>query len=120
MNKSVSIWIKLMNFGKRLGCHQMPSRSFFVKGYQFPVCARCTGVIVGELLAIILILFSFSIRWWMMLLLLVPMGVDWLLQYINILESTNTRRVITGLLGGIGLTYFYCLLIKIIINLFLL
>ena len=33
--------------GNHSGCHQMPERSFFYKGKQFPVCARCTGVIIG-------------------------------------------------------------------------
>ena len=118
MNRSVSLWIKLMNFGRRLGCHQMPSRSFFIKGYQFPVCARCTGVIVGEIFAIISILISIRMSWWVMLLFLVPMGIDWFIQYINVLESTNVRRFATGLLGGFGLTYFYFIIIKLIIGLF--
>ena len=43
-----------MEFGKKMGCHQIPERSFFFKGYQFPVCGRCTGVIIGEIVTIIL------------------------------------------------------------------
>ena len=48
----LKIWIKLMKMGAKLGCHQMPERSFFYKGYQFPVCARCTGLMAGYLLGI--------------------------------------------------------------------
>lgn len=105
-----------MDFGKRLGCHQMPSRSFFIKGYQFPVCARCTGVIVGELLAIILLLLSVKMSLWVVFIFLVPMAIDWGIQYLHVLESSNIRRFITGSLGGIGLTYFYFLVIKLIVN----
>ena len=28
----------------------MPERSFFFGEYQFPLCARCTGVLVGYML----------------------------------------------------------------------
>lgn len=34
--------------------------------------------------------------------LMVPMGVDWMMQYAGVLESTNVRRFITGVLGGAG------------------
>lgn len=46
------MWLWLWNLGKKLGCHQLPERSFYWHGYQFPVCARCTGVYIGELLAL--------------------------------------------------------------------
>lgn len=122
MNKNDRIWISLMNFGYRLGCHQMADRSFFFKGYQFPVCARCTGVILGEFMAIILIIFKLNINILFSIALLLIMGLDWFIQYINILESNNLRRVITGTLGGIGLTFvYYHTLLKVanIVKLFL-
>ena len=111
----MKVWIKLMNFGKRLGCHQMAERSFFLKGYQFPICARCTGVLIGEISAIICIFFV-KIKWIYSILLLVPMGIDWGIQYLKICESTNIRRLVTGLLGGFGLTYIYYLLFVLVIK----
>lgn len=95
-------WLKLMRLGVRLHCHQMPERSFFWKGYQFPVCARCFGVIIGHILGIVSLFFiEFSIVLSIAFLLL--MFFDWFLQYLGILESTNVRRLITGILGGFGI-----------------
>lgn len=105
-----------MKFGGRLGCHQIPERSFFFRGYQFPICARCTGVYIGQTLAIILVFFV-KIQWWISLLFLVPMGIDWGLQFLKILKSDNVRRVFTGFLGGFGLTYIYYYILRAIINL---
>ena len=101
------MWIRLMDFGYRLACHQMTDRSFFINGYQFPVCARCTGVIIGEVVAILLILLRINIGFIWAVALLLVMGADWFLQYTNWVESNNTRRVITGISGGLGLTFLY-------------
>lgn len=103
-------WIKLMEAGSVLGCHQMPERSFFIKGYQFPVCARCTGVIISAIAAAIVFMkkkLPISICAVMSSVML----IDWGLQYLEIKESTNKRRLITGLIGGFGYStlhmYFY-------------
>lgn len=116
MDKHDRVWISLMNFGHKLGCHQMADRSFFFKGYQFPVCARCTGVILGELIAIILIIFKLNMNILFSITLLLIMGFDWFIQYINLLESNNLRRVITGTLGGLGLTYIYYYIFLAFVN----
>ena len=94
-------WLRLMKIGSFLGCHQKPERSFFFKGYQFPVCARCIGVIISSIIAFFVFIkkkVPLAICTFMSLTML----TDWLLQYLNIKKSTNKRRFITGLIGGFG------------------
>lgn len=113
-------WIKLMEIGKILGCHQMPKRSFFIKGYQFPVCARCTGVIISAIIATIIFIKK-KLPIGLCIALSSVMLIDWSIQYLNIKESTNTRRFITGLIGGFAYStlhmYFYCFIFQKIKNL---
>ena len=104
-----------MRLGDLIGCHQMPERSFFVRKYQFPVCARCTGVIISSFLALILFKkhkLSYVVCFFMSYI----MFMDWFIQYIKIKESNNTRRFITGLIGGYGYSmlhiYFYVFIFK--------
>lgn len=117
-NKKIKVWLFFMSIGRKLGCHQMHSRSFFIKGYQFPICARCTGVLFGEIIAIPM-LFFLSLNIWWTFLLLIPMGIDWSVQYFLKIESNNVRRFITGLFAGFGLTFIYYFIILWIISLFL-
>lgn len=95
------IYHSLFSIGHNAGCHQRSDRSFFFKGYQFPVCARCTGVLLGYCLTIpIYLLWQFYYQHCLIACLI--MLLDWLLQYFKIKESTNIRRLITGVLGGFG------------------
>ena len=117
------LWIKMMKIGEVFGCHQKPERSFFVKGFQFPICARCTGVIIAAVIATV-VFFFIRLPIWLCALMSSIMLLDWGLQYLKIKESTNTRRLITGLIGGFGYTmlhlYFYrwvyIMLKEIIVN----
>lgn len=96
------IWEKLMVLGAKMGCHQRPDRSFFVcSKYQFPVCARCTGVILGYITAVCTVGISIPIT--VCLTLCSLMFLDWLIQFLGIRPSTNVRRLITGIMGGFGL-----------------
>lgn len=97
-------WLKLMKFGRRLGCHQKSCRSFYYKDYQFPLCARCTGIVIGEfIIAPIVLLMGFQ-SMLLNIILFSMMALDGLLQYYHILESNNIRRLITGLGAGFALT----------------
>lgn len=106
-------WAWWMEFcGKYARCHQMPERSFFLGSYQFPLCARCTGIMIGRLLAVLLFpflhlpLFSASpaipltVSLIVLPLLLIPLAVDGLVQKYTSYESNNLKRVITGILWG--------------------
>lgn len=105
MTTGEKVWIKSMEVcAKYWGCHQMPERSFFIKGYQMPVCARCFGIMVGEL-AGVLLAFWISVPVWMPALLMCPMIADGLIQYKTRYRSKNHRRFLTGLLFGASFTY---------------
>ena len=97
-------WIFWMEFcGKYAGCHQMPERSFFIGSYQFPLCARCTGIQIGRLIAVLLfpfVLIPMKIALTVFPLLLLPLAVDGLVQKYTGYESNNCKRVITGILWG--------------------
>ena len=107
-----SILESIRILGNHSGCHQLPERSFFYKGKQFPVCARCTGVFFGELLAVIIPFFKYTISLPKALFLLGIMGLDWGLQALHIKKSTNRRRLITGFLGGLGVVSIYIWIVK--------
>lgn len=98
----IKLWAFFMRLGNRCGCHQREDRSFFFGKWQFPVCSRCMGILVGQVLAIILYCFKIILPTWLDLLFLLIMFLDWYIQYKNIKESTNIRRLITGTLAGIA------------------
>ncbi|WP_314591893.1 DUF2085 domain-containing protein [Paenibacillus terrigena] len=107
-----------MRIGCQSGCHQRADRSFAWRGYQFPLCARCTGVFVGQVGMIFLMLMSVRITLGISLIGLGLMFIDWLLQRLGVIESTNWRRLITGILGGCGLIGLYAVVFSWIRSLF--
>ena len=103
MDDNIKRWVKAMTIARRLwGCHQKPERSFFLGGYQFPLCARCTGVLIGYLCSFLLLLFGCLIRPLICLLFLVPLILDGGVQLLFNVLSNNTRRVVTGIVFGLG------------------
>lgn len=97
-------------------CHRMPERSFFWKGKQFPVCARCTGIHIGYITFPLFMFSIFELNLLWTMVLIIPTYIDGLVQaYLNI-ESTNTRRLITGLMSGIGMMSLVSIIGKYIGN----
>ena len=114
MKKSTKIktWAFLMRLGNKCGCHQREDRSFKIRGWQFPICSRCTGILTGQMIGMFIYLLGERISVYIDLVFLLIMFLDWFIQFKNIKESTNFRRFITGNLAGIAQM---SLLIKIII-----
>jgi uncharacterized membrane protein len=111
-----------MEFTKFI-CHRKPERSFFIRGHQFPVCARCTGFYAG--LAVYLIWSCFNSLTYdintliISIILMVPVSIDGFTQYFGSRESTNPIRFITGFIGGIGLIVFLKIVIRGVFNVLL-
>jgi uncharacterized membrane protein len=97
-------------------CHRIPERSFFYKGKQLPICARCTGILIGYLFGIIYIIFSKKPHLLFELLLLIPIAIDGLGQLHGYWTSNNTRRLLTGILAGIATIEFFRIAIVLGLN----
>ena len=109
------LWIYSMEWCKKYcSCHQMPDRSFFFKGYQFPLCARCTGIAIGHINAFILAPF-YTFRYWIAVFM-VPLIIDGSLQYITTYKSNNMKRLISGILYGFSFTSIVIRIIKSMYN----
>ena len=102
----------MIGFLERMGsavCHQMAERSFLFDGMQMPLCARCTGIYIGVFFA-----FCFFFRKKRMQAgrpfslqqavitgtAILPVGLDGVGSYLDLWESTQLMRVLTGGLVG--------------------
>lgn len=97
------IMLDKINFFLKIcfGCHCRADRSFFYKNKQFPICARCTGELIGIIISIPMIILNgvFSIK--LTLLMTIPIIIDGFLQLKTKYESNNIKRLITGILFGL-------------------
>lgn len=102
-------------FGQLPYCNKNPSRSIIINGFCFPLCFRCLAITLTLFLFIPFFLFSFTrLNKKLLILAIICLLIgflDGLLQYGFNIMSTNTRRVITGILGGFGISYILGFLI---------
>ena len=84
-------------------CHRRADRSFFLKGRQFPLCSRCTGILTGCVTAIVFTTLSWIPDPSASVVLLAPLVFDGTGQALGLWTSTNVRRLITGILGGFAI-----------------
>lgn len=120
--------MELKKYSKYI-CHRKAERSFFYKGHQFPVCARCTGFYISGILTIIILkfypidytylnlnfnYFNLFLLFLISVALLLPSILDGGTQLLKKRESNNLLRSITGILGGVGLILIYRLIFFII------
>lgn len=92
--------------GKLPICNQKRERAPVVNKFVFLFCYRCTGIILGGIAASLMNYLNVSKQSYILLFVFItPCAIDGLIQELNILESNNIRRLITGFLLGIGLAF---------------
>lgn len=104
-------------------CHQLPDRSYYLAGFPFAVCARCTGIYFGFALAVIVYPLLRSLRrtdtpprkW--LFVAAMPLVVDFALTFFGLWENTHTSRLFTGaVLGAVAVFYVLPGLMDLAIN----
>ena len=104
VNKLPWPWDAIYSSGDRL-CHQQAERSFFINGNQMPFCSRCTAIWLGFAVGLgFMVFYKIKLNEKFLILLIVgivPIGIDGIGQLFGFWESTNIIRLLTGLLVGI-------------------
>jgi uncharacterized membrane protein len=93
-------------------CHQLPERSFYLNGHPFAVCARCTGIYFGFATGVLLypLVRTFKrsdapARKWL-LIALVPIALDFALDFFGVWQNTHLSRSVTGALLGAVVAFY--------------
>ncbi len=119
-NKIPSPWDAIYDCGDRL-CHQQAERSFFINGNQMSFCSRCTAIWLGFAVGLgFMVFYKIKLNEKFLFLIIigiVPIGADGIGQLLQLWESTNIIRLITGLLAGIVCGIAIALIIDEIIEL---
>ncbi|WP_253275450.1 DUF2085 domain-containing protein [Rossellomorea aquimaris] len=101
-------------------CHRIPERSLVVRGKQFPLCFRCMGILVGMLIGIPFVWLYFPsvtfVHFVYAGILIIPLLADGYTQKWMWRTSTNSLRLLTGLLCGIGLAISIILISKVAVR----
>lgn len=100
----IRLFVDNLTLDKYWHCHQKSERSFFVRGRQFHICARCTGILTGYFLSPFMYFADSKVITTTFLTFTFLMAVDGFTQLYGLRESTNLLRFITGL--GWGVTFF--------------
>ena len=84
-----------------LNCHQLSHRSYSYNDNQMPFCTRDVGIFAGLAIGFTYALGRrIELTLPMIILCLIPIGIDGTVQLLTDYESTNVKRVITGLIAG--------------------
>jgi uncharacterized membrane protein len=89
-------------------CHQKESRTLILNDNEMPFCARDVGIYTLMAIGIAISMFPrlpkydrlTDIKWYWMVIALVPIGIDGTGQLFEYWESTNPMRLFTGGLCG--------------------
>lgn len=104
-------WCILEHMGSAV-CHQMAERSFIWQGHQMPLCARCTGIYTGVLLAFGFYFFRkrmagnkpfLTSQLVLSAMAILLLGADGFFSYMGIWHSNNLLRVVSGTVMGVAL-----------------
>lgn len=93
-------------------CHQLPERSYFIDGHQLAVCSRCTGIYAGFAFTLLLYPLIRSLKnpvmprpsW--LLLALLPLAIDFAVNFFGIWQNTHTSRLLTGAFLGSAVVFY--------------
>ena len=102
-NDSDVCWAVLTALLEFIPCHRRCDRSIHIKGKPMPLCARCTGIVIGCLSLPVWYFMNDHFFLFLGILAQFPLLIDGFTQLWKWRASTNILRILTGVTSGIGL-----------------
>ncbi|AAP09126.1 MULTISPECIES: DUF2085 domain-containing protein [Bacillus] len=98
----------IRTFILQIPCHRRLDRSFFKLQKYIPLCARCTGMLIGILMFPIYFYMtpSFLLAIILSFFAQIPLLIDGFTQKWKWRNSSNLLRITTGVLSGNGMGLF--------------
>ncbi len=94
-------------------CHQIESRCFFVDEKPIFLCSRCTGIFTGAFIFFLFLSTSQRLREAVdkishktIFVFALPMLIEWSINFIFKIETTNFVRFLTGIIFSFIPVYF--------------
>lgn len=94
-------------------CHQIENRCLLIDGKPMFICSRCTGIYSGAFILFLILKISTTFRkildkfdFRIIFLFALPLLIDWSLNFIFKVETTNLGRFLTGFLISLIPVYF--------------
>ena len=93
--------------GKRYGmaffCHRMEERCIKIGKHTSFLCARCTGLVAGAGLAVMLLALNVTLPLFALGLICLPLLIDGFTQLFGLRKSNNPLRFVSGILFAVGI-----------------
>lgn len=106
---SIEIITKKPYLALIFGCHNLCERSFKIKDYYLPICARCSGIYLGVFLSFSKVTLEYNFV--VSVMLMIPLLIDGLVQRYTRYNSNNSKRFISGILFGIASIDLFLLMV---------
>jgi uncharacterized membrane protein len=100
-------------------CHGLPDRTIYFRNNAFPLCARCTGTLIGVLTLPIFHMEMMHPSIGLIVLFAAPAIFDAFTQFIGFRKSNNKLRLVTGFLLGTSISALIVISGKILVNMIL-
>lgn len=108
LNKLMNLFLE--DFGRKPICNKKASRGFFIGKFCFPLCTRCTAIIFSFFLSKYFFynfLATLNMNIFVIVSIILPCFFDAVAQYRFGIESSNYRRLVTGLVCGFGIELLF-------------
>lgn len=87
-------------------CHRIEEHCIKIGKYTSLLCARCTGIVIGAGLAVVLLLLNVTLPLYALGLICLPLLIDGFTQFFGLRKSNNPLRFVSGVLFAIGIMLF--------------